>query len=668
MPASNFRGKPSLLRAFLLFTAGVGVLFSLMVLFIWLSTGEVATREQQLINELLPELDAAYELTAAAAGLQSQGFFLRSSDSQAELKRRRENLDGTVEQILETLGTMTTVSPDSLASLRQTVDYVTGTAIGLAHVREQQIDVQAQIVDELPERVGVLEELNKKIQQRVVELTDQLLELNEELLELDVEYHQNVVGSDVFNEKILDYERMSLSIQDHLVLSQDVVSLIAVVEKVPLLPDEKNVVLALQSRDLAVNALASRSIYMSSSEYGEAMLTHLRTLRAAMQGKESLFDLQKSVIVHESVQDTMHALLKEQTNAILDQANVIRNETIARVSTSAQKTLKGIDVSRLLPVFLNIIALILLAAMSYWLFYRRTVVPLIELTSHLDDVGSDFFPSKIPECYFQEMNALSSAMMQLDLAQKNMLVKDFQLQQINRDLLRANDELQQFAHIASHDLQEPLRKLQQFSALLKEDFGDKLDGDAVYFINTIHKSAERMGLLIKETLAYSRSGSSKQKIERVDLSELLEQLWDEMDLAVRDKKGEITSDKLPIVFANKLGMAQLFRNLLLNGLKYSKPGSPAKIDISVEAAAVEVSELVYIRVTDNGIGIPSKYLQRIFFPFERLHGIDVPGTGLGLAICKKVCESHGWHLDVGSELNHGSTFLITIPTSSVSLN
>ncbi|MFK7860882.1 MAG: ATP-binding protein [Granulosicoccus sp.] len=239
------------------------------------------------------------------------------------------------------------------------------------------------------------------------------------------------------------------------------------------------------------------------------------------------------------------------------------------------------------------------------------------------------------------------------------------MQNINNELKVANEELQQFAHIASHDLQEPLRKLRQFSELLIEDYAPELDEDARYFIETIRSSAQRMSNLIKETLAYSRSGSGNQKIIRIDLSNVLQQLRDEMDLATKDVNGTFVVEDLPVVLANELGMAQLFRNLMTNGLKYSKPGKPAIINISVGHGADEPENLLLIRVSDNGIGIPKKHLQRIFLPYERLNGSDVAGTGLGLAICKKVCESHGWTLEVSSEPAVGTTFLIGIPMSSV---
>ena len=212
------------------------------------------------------------------------------------------------------------------------------------------------------------------------------------------------------------------------------------------------------------------------------------------------------------------------------------------VADLAAQTLTGLERYRVGLGLMSLLALCLLASICYWLLYRKTVLPLIEITQRFDDVGSARFPDQAQHYYLQELSTLSAAMHQLDSAQKNMQLKDTQLQHINRDLKRVNQELEQFAHIASHDLQEPLRKLQQFSELLEEDYESLLDEDGRFFLKTIRKSAQRMSQLIKETLAYSRAGGINQTLESVDLSELLELLMDEMDIAVREAQADVTID------------------------------------------------------------------------------------------------------------------------------
>ncbi|MFK7995191.1 MAG: ATP-binding protein [Granulosicoccus sp.] len=657
--------KPSLLRVFLLSMAGIVLLFSITILVMGAATGGILAREEQLVAELFPEMDAVHQLTTATAGLQSQGFLLRSSQTSTELNERRDNLGRTVDEILRILESVPTAERSMFISLQQSVDNVARVAKDMVRVRSQQIGLQAQIRTDMQERLEGLAELDKKVQQQVVLLTEKLLETSDIIANSNASTGGGSLSAEQLNDQILDYEALSLSIQDHLMFSQDVVSLMAIVEKVPLLTDRKSVVLALQNRDLIVSALASRSIYMGNTNNNDTLLSHLRSLQAASKNKQSVFTLQEQVVAQEIEQDSMHKILRERTAVILEQSSKLRNDTRATVNDLGRETLSGLVQLRMLPLVLSFVTFLFLALVSYWLLYRKTVLPLMEIAQHLDDVGSERFPDHQPDYDLKEISTLASAMRQLDAAQRNMLLKDKQMVKINNELTRANEDLQQFAHIASHDLQEPLRKLQQFSALLVEDYAQSLDADANFFIQTIHNSATRMSLLIKETLAYSRAGSSNQKRERVDLSAVIQGLLDELDLTIKEVQAEFDIAQLPVVVANELGMAQLFRNFMVNSMKYCKPDIPARISISVDRDSGKAKELVYIRIEDNGIGIKAKYLEKILLPFERLHDGSIPGTGLGLAICKKVCDSHEWNLDVSSEPQKGTCFVIGIPTSSL---
>jgi len=665
MRGANPSTKPSLLQMFLLSMAGIALLFSAMAVAIWVSSSEVIRREKQLVNELLPELDVVYKLTAATAGLQTQGFLLRSAPTRAELLSRRSMLDTTIEEILSTLDALTTLQPDMSTGILESVKISTDIAIGLAKIKEEQIKLRQQIHNEMPARLGILANLKAYVEQQVVELTEQLVLITASIESSQADNTISSMHNGVFDDKFSQYESISLSLQDHLLFNQDVVELSTLLQSVPLLNDKQELATVLQNRQLLVSALAGRSIYMSQIEHGDSLLERLRQMRLKTADWASLFELQETVLSQEQAQDSLYVLMQEQTAVILEKTGTLQIKTNTLVDESAKKTLEGLNQFRVLPLLLSALAFSILGSVSYWLLYRKTVMPMIAITRQLDNVGSDRFPQVLPDYSFKETAALSSATKQLDVAQKDMHAKDRQLQGINRDLQRANEDLQQFAHIASHDLQEPLRKMQQFSDLLEEDYGPRLDDEARYFIDTIRNSAHRMSVLIKETLAYSRSGSANQKLTRVDLSQLIYQLLGEMDVTIRDADGEFQIDDLPWVLANELGMSQLFRNLMVNALKYRKPGTPARVRIRTDHAAGKASGLTHIRVEDNGIGIPAKYLQRIFIPFERLQISDASGTGLGLAICKKVCEFHGWTIEAISESGVGTTFLITIPRLSI---
>jgi len=227
---------------------------------------------------------------------------------------------------------------------------------------------------------------------------------------------------------------------------------------------------------------------------------------------------------------------------------------------------------------------------------------------------------------------------------------------LNEDLLRSNKELEQFAYVASHDLQEPLRMVSSFTQLLAQRYGDKLDQDAQEFIQYAVDGAARMQVLINDLLDYSRIGTRGRQFTVIDMHEVLGQAVNNLRIKIQERNALITNDNIPTVFADEGQMVQLFQNLIGNALNFSK-ASP-KIHIS---AREEKDQYVFI-VADNGIGIEPQYFERIFQIFQRLHPKNDfgGGTGIGLAICKRIIERHGGKIWVESKKGKGSVFYFTI--------
>ena len=665
--------RTSLLKASLVAMTSVAILISTIVSGIWVYTGLIIQREKSLVGQLLPELEVAHRLTAATAGLQSQGVLMQASRSVQELERRRSQLDNTITATRQTIDTLEVTEKDVRSGLEQAVESMASLVLSLADIKQRHLLLQQQTKDE---KLRLLDDINmmaKNVKQQEVRLTEQLLDRSESVTKTALLYSTGERSRESFSVQLNEYDQINLDIQDYLLVVQDLASLRAVVESLPLLRTGKDVDIALQNKRLLISALVSRSIYVNDETGAQMLLLPLRKLRDDLRKPGNLFELQKSALTLEADQDDVGRLMLDHQSETLMQTDALKDNTSTMVADLAAQTLTGLERYRIVLGLLCIAILTLLAGICYSLLYRKTVLPLMEITQQFYDVGSTRFPEKPQQYYLQELSTLSAAMQQLDSAQKNMQLKDAQMQLVNKDLTRVNQELEQFAHIASHDLQEPLRKLQQFSALLEEDYESLLDDEGRFFLETIRKSAQRMSALIKETLAYSRAGSTNQKVEQVDLSALLELLMDEMDIAVREAQADVTIGELPVVQANELGMAQLFRNLLLNALKYRKPGTPAIIRIECawfkcgtrsnidENAPEHTKGGLRIRISDNGIGIPEKYQQRIFSPFERLNSGTVQGTGLGLAMCRKVCDSHGWDLSVSSEPGVGTVFEVHVP-------
>lgn len=232
-----------------------------------------------------------------------------------------------------------------------------------------------------------------------------------------------------------------------------------------------------------------------------------------------------------------------------------------------------------------------------------------------------------------------------------------QLKQLNADLARSNQELEQFAYIASHDLREPLRKINSFTELLAERYRGKLDGKADKYIGYITDGVDRMQQLIQDLLTYSRVGRHELVLEMTDLGELLDRTLMDLSEAIATENAAIVVEKLPQVAVNPVQIRQLFQNLIANGIKFRRRESP-RIEINAKLEG----EVWIVSVCDNGIGVEAQYAERIFAIFQRLHTREeYPGTGIGLAVCKKIVERHGGRIWMESTPGEGTTFYFTLP-------
>jgi light-regulated signal transduction histidine kinase (bacteriophytochrome) len=226
------------------------------------------------------------------------------------------------------------------------------------------------------------------------------------------------------------------------------------------------------------------------------------------------------------------------------------------------------------------------------------------------------------------------------------------------ELERSNRELEQFAYVASHDLQEPLRKVKNFTELLEIKYDGKLDEQADKYIRHITQGASRMQTLITDLLSFSRVATQGKPFETINMARVVKQAIENLELSIKESKAEIIYENLPSVSIDKSQMVQVMQNLLGNAIKFRKTDASPVIRLK----AIERKNEWELSVRDNGIGFDMEYADKIFVVFQRLHNReDYPGTGIGLALCKKIIERHGGRIWVDSEPGDGTTFTITLP-------
>lgn len=249
-----------------------------------------------------------------------------------------------------------------------------------------------------------------------------------------------------------------------------------------------------------------------------------------------------------------------------------------------------------------------------------------------------------------------------ELLQQNNDLLERRVVQRTLDLTRSNQELEQFAYVASHDLQQPLRMVTSYVQLLEKHYKDKLDPEALEYIAFAVDGTLRMKRLINDLLAYSRVGRVNERRTKVNLAEVVSNARKNLEVNIRDRQTLIIQGDLPVVWGDEGELTQLFQNILDNAVKYHADRTP---EIRIQAERREADWLFSIR--DNGIGIDPQYADRILLIFQRLHGKErFPGTGIGLAICKKVVEHHGGRIWFESKIGEGTTFYFTIPDAETS--
>jgi signal transduction histidine kinase len=352
---------------------------------------------------------------------------------------------------------------------------------------------------------------------------------------------------------------------------------------------------------------------------------------------------------------------RAQLDELLDESlRVLAQSQLARLIGEAE----GRSAKTVMLAFLLIPIFLIVSIGAGWWVVRHISVSIAELRTATERVAAGDLGYRVGGRGQDELGLLARRFNQMVAQLEATTVSKEELEKAHdalskrtEDLARSNVELEQFAYVASHDLQEPLRMVVAYAQLLQRQYGGKLDKDADEFIGYTVDGAKRMQGLIDDLLAYCRVGTRGTEFTATDCNMVLAHTL--LDLkAVTDESGaRVTQDCLPIVIGDEFQLGQLFQNLIGNAVKYRGARVPA-----IHVGCKREGNMWRFSVKDNGIGIDTKYFERIFEIFQRLHTKqEYPGTGIGLAICKKIVERHGGRIWVESEMGQGSTFHFTVP-------
>ncbi|HRQ37420.1 MAG TPA: ATP-binding protein [Chloroflexota bacterium] len=323
-----------------------------------------------------------------------------------------------------------------------------------------------------------------------------------------------------------------------------------------------------------------------------------------------------------------------------------------------------------------LVAAFIIALIVGVLVVRRIVQPIQQLAVAAHEIRLGNLSTRVPvPNRTDEIRELAEAFnrmaSQLEVTMAGLEQNIQKLQQAEKtlaayaaELEQKNSELQSFAYVASHDLQEPLRKIRTFSDRMQATYAGTLDERGLDYLRRMQNAAERMQVLIHDLLLFSRVTTQAQPVRTVNLKTVLDGVLSDLEVHIEETQAQVVVGDLPTIDADPTQMRQLFQNLLSNALKFHQPDQPPVVQVNSEKVMADGRDPCcwQISVTDNGIGFEEKYADRIFTIFQRLHGRhDYVGTGVGLAICRKIVDRHHGHIIAHSQPGQGATFIVTLP-------
>jgi signal transduction histidine kinase len=370
----------------------------------------------------------------------------------------------------------------------------------------------------------------------------------------------------------------------------------------------------------------------------------------------NLGGVQVGVVLPTPLQQTLFDQGRQKFDTLRSRFDGLKELAIQNFNAARQETVSGINIMSYVPW--GTFALIVMAAwFARMSLYRLIVQPIKRLELSAQRLADGDGTIRLPVLSGDEMGKLTATFNQTAVT----------LSKRSADLQRSNRDLEQFAYVASHDLQEPLRMVSSYTQLLGKRYQGKLDEKADLYIHYAVDGANRMQALIQDLLKYSRAGTKEVPLVPVDTKRIVADVLDSLQIAVGESATRLEVGPLPTVLGDAGQLAQVFQNLIGNALKFRREGMQHVVNVSaeLEAPAIASAQAMWrFTVRDNGIGIAPQYFERIFVIFQRLHTREsFAGSGIGLAICQRIVERHGGRIWVESDPDVGSSFHFTLQAS-----
>lgn len=631
----------------------IGVILFFTVLSVYVSTiaiNKIEVSQVTLSNNSIPALSEVGHLSRVAVNIIQQSQTMSIASSLEGLNKQMEDTSLLFESLLAYLDEIKSygLSDELAVELEAILEKLRKNVVELYELVSEKLVYEKKLAYEISIMKVSIETIEDKAALMKINADSNLLDKLNEFESSSLNYSNSQYQEELYNLELISSViirsgelRKDLNAIDNSVNS-DAVFLIQ------------------QAFNHSLRKIVRTIVQSKNIVFGQDIKNNIAKLIEFGQDSPDIFDYRKNII---SIVDRLEMITQENivytqklNTAVLSLANEVRFEA----ESSSVDLHNTIVTSRNTLYVITILALIVSLLISWGFIYKRIVVKLSELSSVTKKLSNNDFEFDMDINGKDELSDIAIALESLREHSIKRISMNKALHNNSLKLQQSNEDLSQFAYIASHDLQEPLRMVGSYVQLLQSKYGNQLDKDAITYIDFAVDGCVRMRNLIEGLLEYSRVDSSDEEFKEVDCNSLLEEVIQDLSVSINESSADIIYDSLPKVYAVPSQLKMVFSNFINNAIKYCENTIPR-----VEIKAMLVNDKMRFSITDNGIGIKPQYQKKIFIIFKRLHSrAEYSGTGIGLSICKKIIERHGGEVSLESAYGVGTTFFFTLPNHS----
>ena len=628
----------------------IGIVFILTVLSVLVSTmaiDNIDVSGKKLTNESIPALVDAGHMSGIAINIIRQSQTMVSSVSKKELDEKMKQTSLSTKSLLDNLNKLEryNLANKLIVEIQHILDYLNGNIVEVYELKSRKLDYDKKLSKEINLILMAIETIEDKVS---------LMKINEDYSLLQkintIESNNLNLTRESIRNEVNNIELLSSIIKRSGEIRKDINVVYNTI-------DDDSILLYQQDFDHSLRKIVRAIVQSSDINFDKSIKENISILIEFGQDSPDVFDVKKDII---SVSKRLEMIAQENiihTQNLNEAVSLLVNQVREDAEIVSEDLDRTIVISRNSLYVILFVALFISALISWKYIYKRIIVRLAELSLTTKKLSNNNFQFKINTQGDDEFSDLAIALESLREHSLKRISMNNELKKNSLKLKQSNEDLSQFAYIASHDLQEPLRMIGSYVQLIKSRHKGKLDKDSDKYIDFAVDGCVRMKALIEGLLEYSRVESSEEEPQLIECNVLLDDVIHDLSVIILEKNAEIVIGDLSDIYAVPSQLRRVFANLISNALKYCECEIPR-----VEIQSAIVNDEIKFSIKDNGIGIKDQYQEKIFVIFKRLHSrAEYSGTGIGLSICKKIIEGHNGHITLESEFGNGTTFYFTLP-------